>query len=146
MRGKKEANAYMTVEISLLFPLVVIILMCIIYMTFYSYNRAIAFQNAAITALYGQNGFFLEDEKQHERMYTVLENLNEGQYIAIDKLRQKVSIEKNRYVVKQGGNVNIPLLSSEIMSELGFKESIKVKKYEAVFYIRQIRRVKADEV
>lgn len=146
MRGKKEANAYMTVEISLLFPLIVIILMCIIYMTFYSYNRTIAYQNAAITALYGQKGFFLEDEKQHERMYTVLENLNEGQYIAIDKLRQKVSIEKNRYVVKQGGNVNIPLLSSEIMSELGFKESIKVKKYEAVFYIRQIRRVKADEV
>ncbi len=146
MRRKKEADAYMTVEISLLFPLIVIILMCIIYMTFYSYNRAIAFQNAAITALYGQNGFILEEEKQHERMYTVLETLNEGQYIAMDKLWQKVSIENNRYVIKQGGNVNIPLASSEIMSKLSFKESIKIKKYEAVFYIRQIRKVKKDEV
>ncbi len=145
MSRKKEVKAYMTVEISMLFPMIVIVLMCIIYITFYSYDRTIAFQNAAITALYGKTGFFLEEEERAERMYKVLKTLNRGQYIAIDKLWQKVSIEKNRFVVKQEGRVNIPLLNSEIISKLSFSESVKVRDQEAVFYIRQIRKVKNNE-
>lgn len=144
MSRNKEISAYMTVEISMLFPIIVIILMCIIYITFYSYNRTIAFQNAAITALYGKTGIFSQEEKAGA-MCDVLETLNRGQYIAIDKLNQKVSIEKMHYIVKQDGSINIPLVNSEIMSAWGFSESIKISNQEAVFYIRQIRKVKNDE-
>ena len=134
----------MTVEISMLFPVIISILMCIFYIMFYSYNRTIAFQNAAITALYGKNGIFAEEE-QVERMYTVLETINRGQFLALDKLKQKVSIEGNYYVVEQNGNVNIPLINSEIMSGLNFLESIEVSNNKAVFNIRQIRKAKSND-
>lgn len=142
MIGKKEVEAYMTVEISVLFPLIVILLMCVIYITFYSYNRTIAFQNAAITALYGKAGCYWEEEERTERMYTVLNTLNKGQYIAIDKFHQKVSIERNQFIVVQEGNVNIPLFNSEILSKLSFSESVRVRRQDEVFNIRQIRKVK----
>ena len=64
MRKKEgEINAYMTVEISLLFPTILVLILCIIYFIFYSYNSTVAFQNSAICALYGKN-FVYENQKK----------------------------------------------------------------------------------
>lgn len=147
MNQKKEFAAYLTIEISLLFPIILSILISIIFLIFYAYNSTIAFQNAAICALYGKE-FSYKDTKvseQIDRMYTVLETLNKDQYIATNQLKQKVSVEGNSIVVSQKGNVNIPLLISGFMSEYDFSEGVKVQCQEAVFYIRQMRKGKNNE-
>ena len=82
MRKKeKEVAAYMTLEISLLFPLILSVILCIIYFLFYSYNSTVAFQNAAIGALYGKYFSHENEDKdvQVNQMYQVLELLNEEQ-------------------------------------------------------------------
>lgn len=146
-KKSKKISAYMTVENSLLFPIIISLLMCIIYLVFYSYNSTIAFQNAAICALYGKSFSYTETEGTNcvDTMYAVLERLNQGQYIALDCLNQQVKIEGNHIVVKQEGNVNIPLLNPEIMSQINFSEGVSVNKQNAVFYMRQIRKVKNYE-
>lgn len=146
MKKKKEISAYMTLEVSLLFPIIFMVLLCVIYLSFYSYNKTLAFQNAGICALYGKNGFGSEGDKEElvERMYSVLETLNEGQYVASKRLKQHISVEKNQIKVCQDGNVNLPLLSPDIMSELNFSEEVKVSQNKAVFYIRQLRKVKKE--
>lgn len=148
MKKDKRISAYMTVEVSLLFPLIITVIMCVLYLTFYSYNRTIAFQDGAICALYGKNFSYtkMEEAGQVERMYLVLERLNKDQYLLLNNVKQKVNIVGNYISVYQEGNVNIPLLSPEIMSKLSFSESIKVEKKRAVFHIRQIRKVKNDEL
>ena len=82
---KKTTSAYMTVEVSLLFPIILMILVCIIYIIFYSYNEAIAFQNAAIAALYGKSCSNSEKKEIElvDNVYTTLERLNNNQYIAL---------------------------------------------------------------
>ena len=55
MKKEKDISAYMTVEVSLLFPIIVMVILCVIYLAFYSYNKTLAFQNAGICALYGKN-------------------------------------------------------------------------------------------
>lgn len=144
MNRKKDLPAYMTVEVSLLFPSILIVLLCLIYLTFYSYNKTLSFQNAGICALYGKNGFDtkMDNEETVERMYHILETLNEGQYIAPTNLKQRVSIEKNQIIVGQEGNANIPLLNQEIISELDFSEEVKVGSQKNIFYIRQLRKAK----
>ena len=79
-------------------------------------------------------------------MYGVLEILNEGQYVASKHLKQHISVEKNQIKVCQEGNVNIPLLNPDLMSELNFSEEVNVSQNKAVFYIRQLRKVKKNEV
>ena len=103
-----------------------------------------SFQNAGICALYGKNGFDtkMDNEETVERMYHILETLNEGQYIAPTNLKQRVSIEKNQIIVGQEGNANIPLLNQEIISELDFSEEVKVGSQKNIFYIRQLRKAK----
>ena len=141
---KKEFQAYLTVEISLLFPVILALLVCVIYLTFFSYNRTIAFQNAAICAMYGK---YMDNDKSGkiERMYTILELLNKDQYIAANSLKQKVSIGGNVIAVNQKGNVNMPLLTPTIMSGFDYSEGIEVSCRQSVFYIRQVRKVNSNE-
>lgn len=148
MKRKGDISAYMTVEVSMLFPIILMVLLCVIYLSFYSYNKTLAFQNAGICALYGKNGFSINEEQEEkvERMYHILETLNEGQYIAPNQLKQRVSIKNNKIIVCQQGNVNTPLLSQGIMLNLNFSEEVKVNGNKAVFYIRQLRKVKKNEI
>ncbi len=147
MNQKKEFSAYLTLEISLLFPIIVTILTCIIYLIFYSYNCTIAFQNAAICALYGKGLSYMDVKvsERVDRMYTILETLNEDQYIATNHFKQKAGVDGNSIIVSQEGNVNMPLLIPGIMSEFNFSEGMEVQCRKSTFYIRQIRKGKNNE-
>ena len=83
MRKKEFISAYMTLEISLLFPMILTVLVCVIYLFFYSYNQTVAFQNAAISALYGKGFAYTDTESSvlTQKMYDVLERLNKNQYL-----------------------------------------------------------------
>ena len=147
MRNKEDVSAYMTVEVSLLFPLIIMVLVCVLYLSFYSYDKTIAFQNAGICALYGKNGLGVVEDKNEwvEKMYWVLQILNKGQYIAPTNMKQQVSIKNNHIMISQEGNVNIPLLNQEFMSKLDFIEGAKLVPQKRVFFIRQVRKVKKNE-
>lgn len=147
MRNKEDVSAYMTVEVSLLFPLIIMVLVCVLYLSFYSYDKTIAFQNAGICALYGKNGLGVVEDKNEwvEKMYWVLQILNKGQYIAPTNMKQQVSIKNNHIMISQEGNVNIPLLNQEFMSKLDFIEGVKLVPQKRVFFIRQVRKVKKNE-
>ena len=101
MKKKRDVSAYMTVEVSLLFPIILMVILCVIYLSFYSYNKTLAFQNAGICALYGKNGFDTKEDKEElvEKMYSILETLNEGQYIAPRYLKQSVYLKNNQIIV-----------------------------------------------
>ena len=97
--------------------------------------------------MYGKYGLEeVEDKEWVERMYRVLQLVNKGQFMGISNLKQRVSIENSRIVILQEGNVNIPMLNQEIMSKLSFSEKVKISEHSGVFFIRQIRKVKNDEL
>ena len=145
MRNREQfLSAYMTLEISLLFPIIIMVLVCSIYLCFFSYNQTIAFQNAAISAQYGKglSYFDLDNTVIIENTYNVLEELNTNQYISLEIIKQKVKVEKNTIRVAQGGNMKIPFLSKETFSMLILKEEVILEFQNSTFYIRQIRKVK----
>lgn len=137
----------MTLEVSLLFPMILLILIILLYLIFYSYNKTIAFQNASITALYGKCFSYTEIEKEVlvDNMYCVLRNINENQYVALDTLEQEVGIENGKIKIIQSGDMIMPLFNEEINSNLSFIENVIVDELDAVFYIRQIRKVNLDD-
>ena len=147
MRKKEFISAYMTLEISLLFPMILTVLICVIYLFFYSYNQTVAFQNAAISALYGKGFAYTDTESSvlMQKMYDVLERLNKNQYLSMKSLKQTVEINKNDIKVLQTGDMVMPLLHDEIVSKFHFEEAVVLDLPNNVFYIRQIRKVKKDE-
>lgn len=146
MEERKELPAYMTLEVSLLFPIIVLLLVSLVYFVFYKYNEVTAFQNASIVALYGK-GFTYEDEEKEEltrRIYGVLEKLNDDQYIAISSLEQKVEFVSGDIIISQDGNMIIPFLSQEMVKELFISEKVTVDTQNSTFYIRQMRKVRGE--
>ena len=148
MRKKEKfVSAYMTLELSLLFPVILTVLICVIYLFFFSYNQTVAFQNAAISALYGKGFAYTDTESSvlTQKMYDVLERLNKNQYLSMRSLKQTVEINKNDIKVLQTGDMVMPLLHDEIVSKFHFEEAVVLDLPNNVFYIRQIRKVKKDE-
>lgn len=147
MRKKEFISAYMTLEISLLFPMILTVLIGVIYLFFYSYNQTVAFQNSAISALYGKGFAYTDTESSvlTQKMYDVLERLNKNQYLSMKSLKQTVEINKNDIKVLQTGDMVMPLLHDEIVSKFHFEEAVVLDLPNNVFYIRQIRKVKKDE-
>lgn len=148
MRKKEKfVSAYMTLELSLLFPVILTVLICVIYLFFFSYNQTVAFQNAAISALYGKGFAYTDTESSvlTQKMYDVLERLNKNQYLSMKSLKQTVEINKNDIKVLQTGDMVMPLLHDEIVSKFHFEEAVVLDLPNNVFYIRQIRKVKKDE-
>ena len=145
MRKKEKfVSAYMTLELSLLFPVILTVLICVIYLFFFSYNQTVAFQNAAISALYGKGFAYTDTESSvlTQKMYDVLERLNKNQYLSMKSLKQTVEINKNDIKVLQTGDMVMPLLHDEIVSKFHFEEAVVLDLPNNVFYIRQIRKVK----
>lgn len=145
MRKKEKfVSAYMTLELSLLFPIILTVLICVIYIFFYSYNQTVAFQNAAISALYGKGFAYTDTESSvlTQKMYDVLERLNKNQYLSMRSLKQTAEINKNDIKVLQTGDMVMPLLHEEIISKFHFEEKVVLDLQDSVFYIRQVRKVK----
>lgn len=145
MKKERWVGAYMTVEVSLLFPTIFMVLICLMYLVFFSYNDAISYQNSAISVLYGKLLNSIEREEQADKVYAILETLNQNQYIAEKYHKQKVCIEGKSIVVEQSGCINIPLFSEKRSEQIRYISEITVKVTDPVFYIRQVRKVESDE-
>ncbi len=143
---KKNFKAYMTLEVSLLFPIIFTVLLCTIYLTFYSYNRTIAYQNLLIAGMYAQNSANTEtiDVAFKGRTYRLLENLNKNQYLALDNLKQVVCVEGKELKQEHQGTMTIPFLTKDIQNKLDFYESVTLDIQNNIFYIRQIRKLKNE--
>ncbi len=145
---KRKINAYMTVEAACLFPIILIVLMFMMYMIFFYYDRTLVFQNGAIALLYGKSFSYsdtLDSEVIASDMNEQLKYLNEGQLLALESLNQEITIQGNQMHILQQGTMKIPFWNCEQNSFLNFKEVISVKKNRSVFYIRQIRKVRLNE-
>lgn len=147
IKKNKGLSAYMTVEASLLFPMVVFMLVIILYLILFKYNEVTVFQNAAIAALYGKD-FSYTDEKKEEltqRIYGILEKLNDNQFLAISALEKEVKLESNDIIICQSGSMEIPFFSGEMENELSLSEKVIVDTKNYIFYIRQMRKVREND-
>lgn len=74
-KRKKHYDAYMTVEASLLVPLVFIILLLLIYWGFYCYDKSVSVQCSYLAALRGSNQWEMSDAKREAFTLEQLEKL-----------------------------------------------------------------------
>lgn len=144
-KNKQRFSAYMTVEVSLLFPLILILLVCIMYLIFLKYDQVTAFQNGIIAVLYGKSYSDKEEEDIVTAVYESLNRLNEEQYLALDSLKLKTDMENNKIQAVQSGVMNIPGLPAQMSGKMEFNEKAVVNRNNYVFYIRQIRKVKQTD-
>lgn len=99
-------DAYMTLEATLIMPLVLYICIFIIYMGFYIYDRCIMKQDAYRAALKGSSQYVADNQEVYNEVYRSMENLKQDKYIATE-CNYEITV-RERVMVSVKGCIKMP--------------------------------------
>lgn len=137
-----------TIEAALVMPIIIIIIVMLLYLGFFLFNRCLITQEAYIGALRGS----LYDEQLKENIFdkdiyvqNELEKQMGNKAIALRKLDWNILVENKKITVKADAFVSIPF--KQLLRNNGFQNgwSISTQKENAIIHeveiIRNIRKI-----
>ena len=141
-----EYEGYMTVEASVIMPIVLIVCCFIIYIGFYQYDRCVSEQDAYRAALRGANLYGADKEEKYRAVQKTLEELATNHYAAA-RCSYKVSVKDKMYV-KMEGTISIPLRGLARMVGTGvwdMEKEVESRMTDPVFFIRSCKLLGIEE-
>lgn len=105
---RKRTGAYMTVEAVLILPIVFGVILLVIYLWFYQYDRCLMEQDAGMLAMRGAAMGAEDYEERMEATKSLLAENYAGKYVAWEDLGTDIKIAKGKISVKQKGSIPFP--------------------------------------
>lgn len=134
-------TGYFTVEAALLFPMVLMIIVFMIFLSFYCYDRCVLEQCAYAAALRGSSNRFSNTQEAYEVAEDAAETLIEGRLFAVREVNATVRVSGLAVTVSYECEVNMPVgnwLRAVVGKEaLCMKVSKKVLRNKTVAVLRQ---------
>lgn len=136
---KKEAG-YFTVEAALLLPFVIMIMVFMIFLSFYCYDRCILEQCAYAAALRGSSNRFVNTQEAYEEALAAAEGLVAEKLFAVKELKTTICVSGLTISVTYECEVNMPVGTwlEDIIGDdiLSMKVSKKVSRNRTVAILR----------
>lgn len=104
----RKVNAYFTVEAALVLPVVLGVIVLIIYLWFFQYDRCLMEQDAGILAL---RGAILEAADNQERVQLLereAKQINKEKYVAWEEEKEDFIIKEGKLQVSKAGEIRFP--------------------------------------
>lgn len=141
----KKVDAYFTVEAVLVLPLVIMMVVFVMYLWFFQYDRCLLEQDTGMVAL---KGTAVQDAISEKRMYE-LEKLADGvyrdKYIACEELIQRAMVYGGKVLVEGKLKMGMPFMGayfiedkSEWQIDTGYRNDI----IEPASLLRKYKRLK----
>lgn len=105
---RRRLEGYFTVEAAMVLPMVFGVILVIVYLLFFQYNRCLQEQDMGILALRGRT---LQAENNEERIRQLREqadNLYDDKYVAWERGEIELKLEKGTINVKQSSRIIFP--------------------------------------
>ena len=142
-----KENAYFTVEVSLLFPIITGVVLLLVYMLFFQYNRCLLEFDVGGLAIKG-----VSDQETPEHVKVVWEqaeaNIYEEKYLAWEMKDIDVKVTGNSICVSGSGRLCCPFTLLIMNEEKEYWEtsvSYKSNRLDPVGFIRTYRKVIGGE-
>lgn len=142
METKSRLGAYMTVEATLIVPIVMYVCIFVIYAGFFQYDRCLMRQDAYRAALRGSSIYRANNQEVYNETFAVAENMVADKYIAT-KSSYEIAVQGSVSVVMKGC-VNMPFRGLATLvgnSEWQIEETMSSKCINPVFFIRSCRQL-----
>ena len=142
------AEAYFTVEAALILPLTLGIVVMIIYLMFYQYDRCLLEQDVGIAAL---RAAVATSEDAGERLEELRRQAGKtywDKYVAFDPEEVTGKIKGNRLEAARKGSLNVPFLDISKWTgtdRWSAEASFSIRKASPVLFIRACRRLKSTD-
>lgn len=141
-----DKNAYLTVEAALVLPVFIGVLLFIIYMLFFQYNRCLMEQDLEAAALWG-SGVAEEDTKALETMIRErMAGMYRDKYIVWRFTELEAELKRNRFMVKGTAQLKLPLSGWNFWSKeniWGSSVSYECRRFSPVTFVRLCRGLKS---
>lgn len=109
-------GAYFTLEAALIFPIVLSVVLLVIYLLFYEYDRCLMEQDMGALSMYGAT-VQAEDNEERMRLLAARKNaLYEEKYIAWNNGEVGMRLEKGKIQVERTGTLLFPFLGLSFWS------------------------------
>ena len=104
-----KENAYFTVEAALVFPVVIGIILLVIYMQLFQYDRCLMEQDMGAMALWGSREDTSEVEELEKKTRQRIAEMYRDKYAAWEITKLDIALAKNRFSVKGAGRLTFPV-------------------------------------
>lgn len=141
---KNTLHGYMTVEASLLMPMVWFSLFFMIFAGFFQYDRCIAEQDSKVIVLRASEMREKEEAKVIQKVMEKGELAGKKKLLFSDSIQKELYLSKDKAKMKISGKVNTILDSLVKESDLKFfayAAEYEAEKYDPVQFIRICRRI-----
>lgn len=116
---KKSQTAYFTVEAALILPFTLGVIVFLIYMMFYQYDRCLIEQDIGILALRGTLSNFADKERLLQEMQEQETKISLDKFVALQRENTKFRLSGNLVIVNGGGKVITPFPDLSFLSGQG---------------------------
>lgn len=106
--ARGSTGAYFTVEAALLFPFVIAVIVLVIYLWLYQYDRCLMEQDAGILALRGSTCGISDKEELMQWLEGEKQKIEEDKYLNWTTENMEMKLEKDILKVKSTGQLNYP--------------------------------------
>lgn len=103
----KKIDAYLTVEASVVLPIVIAVILFTIYILFFQYDRCLMEQNSGQLALRGCTMQYADGEELVRRLTTQSQE-KDNRFLAWNMEKAQIVFKKNRVSVKCSGELIFP--------------------------------------
>lgn len=141
-KGKGLDGSY-TVEMALLFPIILGVLLFILGLTFYLYDVCVLDISANFAAIKGQEFLDMSERNRERKIRKIAEEEVADSLIAMKNLMVSVQVEKEKVVVSYSGEYVFPVINL-FLGGKGEKQKVSIQAesviQNAVEWIQTIRK------
>lgn len=105
---KHKISAYFTVEAALVLPIVFGVIILVIYLMFFQYDRCLMEQDMGALALYGATVQANDNEERIRQLVNRGDGIYKEKYVAWDSAEIGMRLVKGKLRVEQKGNLRFP--------------------------------------
>ena len=142
-RKQKKENAYMTLEASLVYPLIFGGILFTISLALYLYNAAVVRQVSSVAALRGSLEVGISEKETKSLVNTELDKLIKERLFFVSTIKKEVKVTETKINVRLKVKVNLPMIKIPLLDfrwdELEFEN--QAKRVKTVKIIRDTRRL-----
>ncbi len=140
-----KAKGSATVELSILMPMICVLVILLMYMGFYLYDRTVLYADAYLAALHGVENPLIDNEAAYEKTRALLAEQMEGQLIALPEPETDICVTYDGVEVSFVGNVEVPIIEEQsFFTEwrvFAIEGTVSASRHRPVTFIRQCRKL-----
>lgn len=114
---RKDARGSATIEMAVLMPMIAVLMILLIYLALYLYDRTVLYGDAYLAALRASELSEERSEEVYAKADAWFTSLKEGQLIALPEVSRELTVDAKGVRILYNGEVVVPIMAGSTIFE-----------------------------